>query len=296
MNKRSRRAPTFAHAFLAAAGATWGLISLNIILAGPLSHLEMSPAFRLGAAAIVAEIGMVIPLALVIIFARLDLKVSLGLSRPSFVPTVWSLAVMLGGGIVLDQLMYLSVQALPGLRSAELVAMGETSASATTSEALVLLLPLALLPSICEEVLCRGVILRGLMTQWKRPRMVWLPILLSSLFFGLLHLDPLHAGAAMLMGLLLGFIAVRTGSIWPCVICHLVNNAISILTPILGGPSLVQVLDHGRSLPTTSIGAALLCAGLVGLMFTTSVNRKVSRASQNDEKHDSTDTDDGQKE
>jgi membrane protease YdiL (CAAX protease family) len=252
----------------------------------------MSPAIRLGVAAIVAEVGMMIPVVLVFIFGRLDLDLSLGLARPKFAQTTWSLVAMFGGGIVLDHLMHLGVRALPGLRSPELVAMGESAASATVVEALVLLLPLALLPSICEEVLCRGVILRGLMIRWKRPRMAWLPILLSSLFFGLLHLDPLHASAAMLMGLLLGFIAVRTGSIWPCVICHLANNAISIMTPNLGGPNLVQVLDHGRSLPTVSIGAALLCAGLVGLTFTTSGDRSV--ASQRDEKHDASNADDSE--
>jgi len=264
-----RKPATYVHAFLAAAGATWGLISLNVAMKGAVGGLDVSPALRLGVSAIVAETGLALPLALVLLIGRLDLGAALGLRRPALAPTVWSLVAIVGAGVVLDELMFLAVTAVPVLRSPGLEAMGEASASATLRESLMLLVPLALLPSLVEEALCRGVILRGLLHKLYLPRTRWIAVLVSSLFFGMLHIDPLHASAAAAMGVVLGTIALRTGSLVPPVVCHFVNNGISILTPVVGGPSLVNVLDRGHSLPVIAAGTIALCAGLVGLFRST---------------------------
>jgi membrane protease YdiL (CAAX protease family) len=262
-----RLQPTANHAAIAAFAAVWGLILVNG-LAGPLfawlSAAGASLALQLGANALVSEIGLTLPLVAVLVYYRIDLREGLGLGRFRLGPTLWSLLTIAGAGVLLDELMHLAVTALPSLRSGGLDAVGSAIASATIVESLILLVPLALLPGLCEEALCRGLVLRGLLTRFQSSR-GWVAILLSALFFGLLHIDRLHAPIAALMGLVLGFIALRTGSLWAPIICHVVNNAVSLLTPALGGPSLSQVLDQGHSLPFVALGAAAFAAGIVGL-------------------------------
>lgn len=86
------------------------------------------------------------------------------------------------------------------------------------------LLVLAVLPAVCEELTFRGFIFGGLL----RDNGVLRAILLSSLFFGLAHSFLQQSIAATLMGLLLGLIAWRTGSVVCTMIIHVVNNSLSI--------------------------------------------------------------------
>lgn len=266
-----RMQPTANHAGIAAFAAVWGLILLNG-LAGPLfrwlSAEGVSPALQLGVGALVSEVGLTAPLIAIFWLGKVDVRQGLGLSRFRLIPTVWSLVAIAGAGILLDELMHLAVSYFPELNSGGLAAVGRAIAGATPLEAALLLIPLALLPGICEEALCRGLVLRGLLARFKAPQ-GWVPILLSALFFGTLHLDRLHAPVAALMGVLFGVIAVRTGSLWAPVICHLLNNTVSILTPALGGPSLNDVLDHGHAPWLLGVGALLSLGGIFGLIRST---------------------------
>ncbi len=256
---------------LAALGATWGLVALNG-LAAPLyealSTANASPAMHLGAAALVAEFGIGLPLILVIWLKKLDLRATLGLARPRLVPTLWALLMIVGGGLLLDELMFRAVQIAPWLRTGGLDQVGRAIAGASPVETALLLLPLALGPAIFEEALCRGIFLRGLLDRFRRDG-GWTAIVLSSAFFGALHLDRLHAPVAATMGLLLGVIAVRTGNIWAPALCHLLNNSVSLLTPALGGPSLSNVLDQGHSTWVVVLGTCALGIGLIGLVKST---------------------------
>ena len=80
----------------------------------------------------------------------------------------------------------------------------------------------ALLPPVVEELVFRGAVLRSLL-DW-RPQRPWLMIALSALIFALLHLNPAQLPHAFLIGLLLGWMYWRTGSIVPGVAYHWANN------------------------------------------------------------------------
>ena len=82
---------------------------------------------------------------------------------------------------------------------------------------------LAVVPAFCEEVAFRGFILSGFRKRYR----VGSAILLSALLFGLLHvlLSVFQQFfAASLLGLVLGLLAVRSGSLWPGVLLHAANN------------------------------------------------------------------------
>jgi membrane protease YdiL (CAAX protease family) len=81
----------------------------------------------------------------------------------------------------------------------------------------------ALLAPFCEEVAFRGHLAAAFHARHP-PRVA---IALSAACFAAIHLDPLRAPALLLLGALYGWMSWRTGSIWPAVVAHATNNAIS---------------------------------------------------------------------
>ncbi len=78
---------------------------------------------------------------------------------------------------------------------------------------------------IFEEWLCRGVVLRGLLTKM-RPG--W-AIIVSALFFAVLHMNPWQALPAFLLGLLFGYVYYRTGSLKLTMLMHFTNNTMALI-------------------------------------------------------------------
>lgn len=82
----------------------------------------------------------------------------------------------------------------------------------------------AVAPALCEEVAFRGFILRG----FSRNGRYRLAIVLSSLAFGVMHMIPQQVFNASLVGLVLGTLALRSGSLLPAVAFHFMNNALGV--------------------------------------------------------------------
>lgn len=87
------------------------------------------------------------------------------------------------------------------------------------------LLLIAVLPAVVEEHLCRGLMLRGM----SRVSGAWPAILVVALIFAFLHLNPYRLLPTFALGILLGYIAIRTNSIFPAILGHFMNNAASVL-------------------------------------------------------------------
>lgn len=97
------------------------------------------------------------------------------------------------------------------------------------------LIALAVVPAVCEEVAFRGFILSGFEGEYPRRT----AILLSALLFGFLHvLLSLFQQLfnATLLGLFLGLIAIRSRSLLPGIIFHVIHNAlVLVMARILSG-------------------------------------------------------------
>ena len=86
-------------------------------------------------------------------------------------------------------------------------------------------LVVAIFAPIFEEWLCRGMVLRGLLTKMKP---VW-AIVISALFFAVIHANPWQALNAFLIGLLMGYVYYKTGSLILTMIIHFVNNGTAVI-------------------------------------------------------------------
>ncbi|HBE70046.1 MAG TPA: hypothetical protein DDW52_18015, partial [Planctomycetaceae bacterium] len=93
------------------------------------------------------------------------------------------------------------------------------------------LLALGVIPGVCEECFFRGYVLGGL-RQHLSPRAA---IICSAIAFGLFHVvlaggaSPERLLPSTLMGLLLGWVAWRSGSIVPSIILHAIHNCSLLL-------------------------------------------------------------------
>lgn len=86
-------------------------------------------------------------------------------------------------------------------------------------------LALGILAPVAEEMVFRGAILRTLLSVFK-GKMAWFAIFISALLFGVVHGNILQGLHATFIGLLLGWMYHRSGSIIPGVVYHWVNNTV----------------------------------------------------------------------
>ncbi len=85
---------------------------------------------------------------------------------------------------------------------------------------------LAIQAPLTEEVLCRGVILGGLLGHGTR----WRAIVWSAVLFGVLHMNPWQFTGALILGLVLAWWVVQTGSLLPALFGHALNNFLSLIS------------------------------------------------------------------
>lgn len=141
---------------------------------------------------------------------------------------------------------------------------------------------IALLAPTVEEIVFRGAILRRLL-EWSEEKTMgnervktkgaWLAIVISAMLFSAIHGNPAQMPHAFLIGLLLGWLFYRTGSIVLCVILHFINNStaflVSYLLPEIPYDAKSIVLFNNNytayySVLAVSIVVAVLCIWRLG--------------------------------
>lgn len=127
---------------------------------------------------------------------------------------------------------------------------------------------ICLLAPLTEELVFRGAILTALRKSRCRP---WFAIIMSALFFGIIHINPSQIPHSFLMGLLLGWIYVRTCSLIPCILAHMANNTVVYmlvwLLPESTSDSLDWLGNTSQQLVGFTLSATLLtwCVWLIAV-------------------------------
>mgnify|MGYP002625612236 CR=1 FL=1 len=102
-------------------------------------------------------------------------------------------------------------------------------------------LSIGLLAPLSEEIVMRGAVLRELL---RLPKLTpWAAIAISAVLFAIIHMNPAQMPHAFLVGLLLGWMYWRTGSILPGMAYHWANNSVAyIIYNIYPDPD-IQLID-----------------------------------------------------
>ena len=150
------------------------------------------------------------------------------------------------------------------MRQAEAEAMRMTEAflkMETPLDLFINLLIIAIIPSIGEELLFRGVI-QKLFLKWNGN--IHLSVWLTAFVFSTVHMQFLGFFPRLVLGAVLGYMFVWSGSLWLPIVAHFTNNAFAVLITYFIGidkinPSLENLGTEG--------GSVVLISGLGGLLL-----------------------------
>lgn len=161
-----------------------------------------------------------------------DSGLHFGLRRLNMPMILWGVLLVVASGVVLEPLLAMfPTEAYENVM--QTIGFGGWAIMSTVVAA-----------PILEEVLFRGLVFESVGERFGRG----MGLLVSALLFGLIHGVPVQMVNAFVVGLILGYIYLRTRSLISVIIIHAVNNAIAYATMVFFGDAgqmtLMDVISH----------------------------------------------------
>lgn len=176
-------------------------------------------------AGLLPEIALIITIRLFRKVEHFGLKNVVSEEKPD--PLIILLSVMLAGGMMFGlgfiNVLIEKLYVYTGLNVNQGFVVGDVFSL------VIYTLVFAVFPSFTEETFFRGLMVKMTDKMKETPR-----IIAISLAFALYHCSGVQFFYQFIYGLILGFIAVRGKSTVPCIVAHLVNNAVILLFEFLG--------------------------------------------------------------
>jgi membrane protease YdiL (CAAX protease family) len=238
-------------AFFAVILLLYGALGSLAQWANPLLGLTWSQAFTLFLPALIAASGSNLEARHALLLARRPAPAALGLAVPiAAVAFFVAIAIQTLAAVAVPERWFEAFNPArlfdrPPLERAVLAVLATT------------------LAPLVEELTFRGYLMTSLRTRHGPPA----AIALSAFFFAVIHLDPVRFAPVLFLGALFGWLAWRSGSIWPAVVAHATNNGLGVLAADIarqggaeeGLPGIGPTLRF--ALPVLALGAVAL-AGL----------------------------------
>ncbi len=139
---------------------------------------------------------------------------------------------------------------------------------------LYMILALLVVAPIFEELLCRGVILGAVRKRYN----AWVGCVVSALIFALMHVEPQSVVNAFVLGLLLGYVYLRTNSIFAPIILHSINNIFAYMFLIFDVSHLSLADMIGRGTLYTLIYCSAVAIMLLSLISISRRMKSIERA------------------
>ncbi len=201
------------------------LLVLMLLFFGRMAITQMPTTWQQIAVTVIApQLGLVLfPVLLVATFFTTSIRTSLRVNAAPWLafPTAILLAVLLHPAYVelaglISHVYPLSEQAVKSLKEFD----GLLGAPPFWQVCLVL----AVIPALCEELCFRGFTMAGLL-RMNRP---YVAVAVTAFLFGMSHSILQQSLSATVMGLVIGVIAWRTGSVLPGILFHATHNSLSM--------------------------------------------------------------------
>lgn len=139
------------------------------------------------------------------------------------------------------------------------------TAEMSISHYVVTFITICILAPIWEELFFRGIVLRRLLMKWHAPA----SIVVSSIIFGLFHLNPSQVLYAGILGLLLGYAYLRTGNIFVPMVLHGVANGVSFIFIVqFGGQMGNGIVPEFMDIDKEVLIQSMVYLGIGSLIFT----------------------------
>jgi sodium transport system permease protein len=149
---------------------------------------------------------------------------------------------------------------------------------------------MALLPALCEELAFRGFVMSG----FRHVGHKWWAIVLSAVAFGAVHMFLSQKISAAALGIVIGYLAIHTGSLWPGVLFHAIHNGLLVslqrwtttieanpespLGRLMAGES--PLLYHPATVTGCVLAASVILWSLSGTTFQNTREEQIEEARQ----------------
>ncbi|MCH5256038.1 MAG: CPBP family intramembrane metalloprotease [Lachnospiraceae bacterium] len=196
----------------------WFVVALTIVLvlyAGSMLQLKFGLWGVFGTQLIL----LLVPLA-VVLYTKKDICLTYGFHKTGIRSFLGAFFVILGMYPINIVLSLILVSLFP--QSAENVEL--TFSTIMDGNAFSVLFVIALAPAICEEMLFRGLIYNSMKARYR----VSTAIAIVAVLFGIYHMSLVKFIPTGLLGLVLCYVAYKSGSIYPSMMMHFINNAVSV--------------------------------------------------------------------
>ncbi|MEO1527141.1 MAG: ABC transporter permease subunit/CPBP intramembrane protease [Planctomycetota bacterium] len=200
---------------------------VSSVLSRVAPELSIVTSLALNALALAVTFGGV-PLAAVLL-TRCQISTTYRLQAPGLLGVIGAILIGLGAwGIAHESFVIAEQLGLGGLEVDKVARAEGAVEKMKTAPAWLLLFALALTPAVIEEFCFRGVLFSALGKVLSPRRLIFV----TAFIFGLFHVTT---GSVLLLerfipttlvGLILGWIAYRTGSVWPGVAMHFTYNGL----------------------------------------------------------------------
>lgn len=199
------------------------VISVTIAAAGSVYSEGADQKFYTSLSLLVGQGFMIIPIVLYLSYRKESLIHRFRIRMISMRTAVAATLLSAGIVVLVDELDRIVNMLLP---TPDLLANMESLLNLDSAGfALVSIFTIAVVAPVFEEMIFRGFLQKFLEEKWQDPTRA---IMVTSLFFTLVHMNPFWAIQIYLLGIVLGYLAWITGSILPGIILHALNNGLAL--------------------------------------------------------------------
>lgn len=159
----------------------------------------------------------------------------------SSIPNIQVTAISLIVGTGISGVSYLWIilaQNIPTFQNS-LSAMETVNKSIESGSGLELILTVVIVAPLIEELLFRGIVFRSMQKVFP----VWVSIMLSTIMFGVYHMNLIQAVYATFMGIVAGIIYYKTNRLKYPIIVHAANNFIDAMQSFISSKAGSLIVD-----------------------------------------------------
>ncbi|HOH46260.1 MAG TPA: ABC transporter permease subunit/CPBP intramembrane protease [Candidatus Cloacimonadota bacterium] len=200
-----------------------------------------------------------LPVLLILRFLKLDSKKILRMKAPRIVELVLIPFIAIPAAVIVSLLSQLVNMVFP-FPSEYLEQLGKLFQMKMPLWQQFLII--AVSPGICEEILFRGFMPRFFEGSSQKA-----VIVITALLFAAFHLDPFRFLPVFFLGLLLGYLTLRSGSIYNSMLSHTLNNGTALLAASFASHPIMQRISTGGDTLTFWLFVPAIVIFIIAIMM-----------------------------
>ncbi len=164
---------------------------------------------------------LLVPFGIYALCVKMPFRVAVPIRKAKADLTFYGVFIGLGASVVAS---YATTYLQLGLEAIGIgITMPEYEVPETLPGIILYVISLTVAPAFIEEIVFRGIVMQSL-----RRFGDMFALVASALIFGIFHLNLIQMPYAFILGLCIGYLVMRTGSLWVGIIIHLLNNGIAV--------------------------------------------------------------------